>query len=278
MPTRVFAGYWDLDLETREVLLCPRSQRMFGLASGSPKRLAGYDWQPRIHPDDMPVIEGELEAAQRCQEIYAARFRTIRPDGSICQVLGVGRTTADNPKRFVGLNFDLDDAAATAERVSQSMRHYVMHFAVEQPFDAPPANENESRPWRSCSPGSSRPVGRPGLESTRKILLQRAQATIDRRDLRKIFLNPAMFGEPAFDLLLSLYISPTHPIVSASELGTVVGLSPSSTMRWLKFLVKEGLVLTAEEEIRDPDTMAVALTDRARTALDDYFKAAGEIP
>jgi len=63
MPTRVLAGYWDLDLETREVLLCPRSQRMFGLAADSPKRLAGYDWRPRIHPDDLPVIEGELETA-----------------------------------------------------------------------------------------------------------------------------------------------------------------------------------------------------------------------
>ena len=276
MPTRVLAGYWDLDLETREVLLCPRSQRMFGLAADSPKRLAGYDWQPRIHPDDLPVIEGELETAQRRNEIYAARFRIVRPDGSICQVLGAGRTTARNPMRFVGLNFDLDDAAMTAEQISRDMSRYMMNFAAEQPLGATPANENESRPWRTWSP--ERRVCRPSLESTQKTLVRRAQATIDRRELRKIFLNPTIFGEPAFDLLLALYVSSTSPIISASELGGVVGLSPSSTMRWLKFLVSEGLVLTAEEEIDDPDTMAVALTDRGRTSLDDYFKAAGEIP
>lgn len=278
MPTRVLAGYWDLDLETREVLLCPRSQRMFGLAADSPKRLAGYDWQPRIHPDDLPVIEGELEIAQRRNEIYAARFRIVRPDGSICQVLGAGRTTAKNPMRFVGLNFDLDDAATTAEQVSRNLSRYMLNFAAEQQFGAAPANENESRPWRACSPGSPRSAGRPSLEFTRKILVQRAQAAIDRRELRKIFLSPTMFGEPAFDLLLALYVSPTSPIISASELGAVVGLSPSSTRRWLKFLVNEGLVLTAEEVIDDPDTMAVALTDKGRTSLDDYFKAAGEIP
>ena len=276
MPTRVLAGYWDLDLETREVLLCPRSQRMFGLAADSPKRLAGYDWRPRIHPDDLPVIEGELETAQRRNEIYAARFRIVRPDGSICEVLGTGRTTARNPMRFVGLNFDLDDAAMAAERVSQNLGCDMMDFAAEQLFGTTPANENESRPWRTWSP--AREVCRPSLESTRKILVQRAQATIDRRELRKIFLNPTMVGEPAFDLLLALYVSSTSPIISASELGAVVGLSPSSTMRWLKFLVNEGLVLTAEEEIDDPDTMAVALTERGRTSLDDYFKAAGEIP
>ena len=274
MPTRVLAGYWDLDLETREVLLCPRSQRMFGLAADSPKRLAGYDWQPRIHPDDLPVIEGELETAQRRNEIYAARFRIVRPDGSICQVLGAGRTTARNPMRFVGLNFDLDDAAMAAEQVSRNLSRYMMNFAAEQLLGATPANENESRPW--CT-SPERQVSRPSLESRRKILVQRAQATIDRRELRKIFLSPTMFGEPAFDLLLALYVSSTSPIISASELGSVVGLSTSSTMRWLKFLVKEGLVLTAEEEIDDPDTMAVTLTDRGRTSLDDYFKAVGEI-
>lgn len=276
MPTRVLAGYWDLDLETHEVLLCPRSQRMFGLAADSPKRLAGYDWRPRIHPDDLPVIEGELETAQRRNEIYAARFRIVRPDGSICQVLGAGRTTARNPMRFVGLNFDLDDAAMAAERVSQNLSCSMMDFAAEQLFGTTPANENELRPWRTRAP--ARQVCRPSLESTRKILVQRAKAAVDRRELRKIFLNPTMFGEPAFDLLLALYVSSTSPVVSASELGAVVGLSPSSTMRWLKFLVNEGLVLTAEEEIDDPDTMAVALTERGRTSLDDYFKAAGEIP
>lgn len=276
MPTRVLAGYWDLDLETREVLLCPRSQRMFGLDSDSPKRLAGYDWQPRIHPDDLPVIEGELEAAQRRNEIYAARFRIVRPDGSICEVLGAGRTTARNPMRFVGLNFDLDDAAMAAERVSRNIGRYMMNLAAEQLLGATPANENESRPSRTWSP--ERRVCRPSLESTRKTLVQRAQATIDRRELRKTFLNPTMLGEPAFDLLLALYVSSTSPIISASELGAVVGLSPSSTMRWLKVLVNEGLVLTAEEAIDDPDRMAVVLTDRGRTSLDDYFKAAGEIP
>ena len=178
--------------------------------------------------------------------------------------------------RFVGLNFDLDDAAMAAERVSRNIGRYMMNLAAEQLLGATPANENESRPSRTWSP--ERQVCRPSLESTRKTLVQRAQATIDRRELRKIFLNPTMLGEPAFDLLLALYVSSTSPIISASELGAVVGLSPSSTMRWLKVLVNEGLVLTAEEAIDDPDRMAVVLTDRGRTSLDDYFKAAGEIP
>ena len=157
MAVQVLAGYWDLDLETRELLLCPRSRRMFGLAGNMAKRLAGYDWLPRIHPDDLPTIEGELEVAGRHNEVYAARFRTLRPDGSICEIIGVGRATAQNRKRFIGLNLDLNEAAASVERESKSVGRSVIPPATEFLPRPGPANENDSRLWREWagSGGSS---------------------------------------------------------------------------------------------------------------------------
>ena len=88
MTVRVLAGYWGLDLESRELLLCPRSRLMFGLMRNSRKRLAGFDWQARIHPDDIPVIEGEFEMARRNNDVYAARFRTVHSNGKM--LLGFG--------------------------------------------------------------------------------------------------------------------------------------------------------------------------------------------
>ena len=129
MSVRVIAGYWGFDLESRELLLCPRSRLMFGLTQNSRNRLAGVDWEPRIHPDDIPVIEGELEMARRNNEIYAARFRTVHADGRTCEVLGVGRPTLRNSKRYVGLNFDLQDTATIAERQSRTVEA-AMNFAV----------------------------------------------------------------------------------------------------------------------------------------------------
>src|SRR3954454_24033538 len=98
MAVEVVAGYWNLDIETGELLLCPRSRQMFGFNKASPK-FGKYDWVPRIHPDDMPIVDADLDAAGRRNEIYATRFRTVRPDGSLFHILGVGRTVANEPTR-----------------------------------------------------------------------------------------------------------------------------------------------------------------------------------
>lgn len=279
MTVRVLAGYWGLDLESRELLLCPKSRLMFGLAQVSRKRLAGYDWETRIHPDDMPMIEGELEMARRNNEVYAARFRTVRPDGTTCEVLGVGRPTLKNPKRFVGLNFDLQDTAMIAERQSRTVEA-AMNFAVSMIGLGGPANENDSRPWRAWSltrtaHSSSK---RSGAVSERRILSQRAQAMFDRRQLRKMFLNPAMLGEPAFDLLLALYMPGSGAMMTAQALGERIEASLDVTVRWLRFLVNEGLVLTVEDREADPaGTLRAALTDKGRVTLDEYFRTAGHL-
>ena len=52
MAVEVLAGYWNLDLGSRKLLLCPRSRQMFGIDGASPKILGKHDWLPRIHPED----------------------------------------------------------------------------------------------------------------------------------------------------------------------------------------------------------------------------------
>ena len=61
-----------------------------GLDANSPKKLSKDDWLPRLHPDDIPIIESKFETAASRNEIYAARFRAVWPDGSIRDILGVG--------------------------------------------------------------------------------------------------------------------------------------------------------------------------------------------
>ena len=226
----------------------------------------------------MPTIEGELETAQRQNDIYAARFRTVLPDGTMCHILGIGRPTAGNPRRFVGLNFDLSDAAATAERESRSVGRSVMNLASSLLlFGTRPANENDWRPWRASShvgTTASR-INRASRSSERLILLDRAQATFERRQLRKKFLNPAMFGEPAFDLLLALYMTTSSGMLPLRVIETLADVSTSVAVRWLRFLVDEGLVLTVEGAADDPGSIAAALTDKGRIVLDEYFKASG---
>jgi len=277
MAIQVPAGYWDLDLETRDLLLCPRSRQMFGIEGLSSKKLGKLDWLPRIHPDDMPVIEGELETAGRRNEIYAARFRAVHPDGSICQVLGVGRTAARNPTRFVGLNFDLAATAATAELESRRPGGTIARLANLLTVRSRPANENETPQWSPPRPlrGKSAWLDKDEKETFRRqILVRRALAMMEMRQLRHKFFNPAMFGEPAFDMLLALYAINSSPaILPLHFLSPHIGVSESCAARWLRFLVKEGLALSVGGEDGQPGTIQAALTDKGRTLLDEYFKA-----
>lgn len=281
MAVQVVAGYWDLDLETRELLLCPRSRQMFGIEGNSLKKLEKHDWLPRVHPDDMQVIEGELEAARRRNEIYAARFRAVRPDGSLLQILGVGRTTAKDPTRFVGLNFDLAATAASAELESRRPGGPMARIVSYLTNRSRPANENETPQWNPRSPlrGKASWLNKATTEdSRRQVLLQRALVTMEMRRLRHRFLNPAIFGEPAFDMLLALYVTNAAPaILSLRILSPVIGVSESCAARWLKSLVNEGLALSTGSE-GEPGAVCAALTDKGRLVLDEYFEASDKAP
>ena len=238
MTVQIVAGHWNLDLQSRELLLCARSRQMFGIDGNSPKKLGKHDWLPRIYPDDIPLIDGELEAAARENEIYAVRFRVVRPDGSFLPILGVGRAAAKDRARFVGLNFDLAAMAATADLESRRPGRMTARSVNLLTACATPANENETpeRPQRSAL--REEPSGmtqRAREESRRQLLLERALATMEMRQLRHKFFNPAMFGEPAFDMLLALCVTNARPpIVSLRMLSPLVGVSESSAVRWLK--------------------------------------------
>lgn len=279
MAVQVLAGYWDLDLESRELILCPRSRQMFGIDGSSPKKLAKYDWQPRVHPEDMPVIEGELAAAGDRDEIYTARFRAVRPDGSLFHILGVGQAAAKNPKRFVGLNFDLAATAETAEFESRRQFGTMARLASFLSVRSRPANENET-PQRRPPPASRDKLPRSGKTSQkelrREVLLGRALAMMETRKLRHDFLNRAMFGEPAFDMLLALYANGSPAIMSLRTLSPLIGVSESCAARWLKLLVDDGLVLSVGGE-GEPGDIHATLTDKGRIVLDEYLKALGRI-
>lgn len=274
MGIQVNAGFWDLDLQSRELLLCPRSRQMLGIQGNLPRKLGQQDWLPRIHPDDLPVIEDELDAAGRRNEVYAARFRAVRPDGSLFHILGVGRTVAKDAQRIVGLNFDLAATAAAAEMEARRPFGALARLASLVSIRSRPANENERLRWRSRRSKSylSPKSGQGNTGCKRERLVEQALATMERRKLRHSFLNPAMLGEPAFDMLLALYVTSASPaILSLRILAPSVGISEAAAARWLQLLIDDGLVLCVR--LQDPGGIHAALTEKGRSALDGYFEA-----
>jgi hypothetical protein len=184
MTVQIFAGSWTLDLQSQELVLCSRSRQMLGVDGDSSKKLGKGDWLPRIHPDDVPIVEGELETAGRLDEIYTARFRAVRPDGSICQILGIGRAAVRDKTRFVGLNLDLDASAALADLESRQLpRGTMARFGEPLSVRQRPANENETRRGTILN-NHVYPARWKQKALTRQMLLERALAMMKMKMFR----------------------------------------------------------------------------------------------
>jgi hypothetical protein len=97
------------------------------------------------------------------------------------------------------------------------------------------------------------------------------EAYRDRRLRAKAFEDPSLFGEPAWDLLLDLFIAALEgkrvPVTSAC-IGAAV---PTTTaLRWIGLLEAQGLI-SRENDSSDARRIFVKLSDDARQSMADYF-------
>jgi len=99
-------------------------------------------------------------------------------------------------------------------------------------------------------------------------------AYTNRRTRTAIFGNPELFGEPAWDILLDLYIAYVEdkPVsVSSACIGSAA--PPTTGLRWLGVLAENDLVLR-EHDPEDQRRVLVRLTETGLAAMDEYFARA----
>ena len=107
--------------------------------------------------------------------------------------------------------------------------------------------------------------------SGRQAYLDLARKAFIARRRRSQHFKKGMFGEPAWEILLALYIRDTSGgRLTITRLTDMIGLPPTSGLRWLDYLEKEHLV---ERESHPTDLRAffVHLTDKGRTSMDLVF-------
>lgn len=91
------------------------------------------------------------------------------------------------------------------------------------------------------------------------------------RKRRTQYFNSAMFNEPAWDMLLALYI--TEVAGSRQSVGKLiswVGVPQTTALRWIAYLEKEHLV-SRETDLVDRRIMYIDLTERGRDSLERYL-------
>lgn len=101
-------------------------------------------------------------------------------------------------------------------------------------------------------------------------LLQRARDALEMRRKRIAIFGPQMFAEPAWEMLLILYLSEGGQRHSQSSLSELSGASRSTGMRWIDYLVGHGLMLR-EEHPTDKRRNFVNLSKNGRELLELYL-------
>jgi hypothetical protein len=154
----------------------------------------------------------------------------------------------------------LADLAPFADQLVEIARH-LRDAAIPLPRTAQP------RSATAQSGGSDEP--------SRAQFLDLARRTYNLRRQRAAILgNPELFGEPAWDILLDLYIAHVEgkPVsVSSACIGSAA--PPTTGLRWLGVLAEHDLILR-EPDPADQRRVMVRLTQRGVEAMERYFAAA----
>lgn len=100
-----------------------------------------------------------------------------------------------------------------------------------------------------------------------------AQREIRNRLLRQKFMDTAHFREPAWDMLVDLFVNEAADRrISVSSLCIASGVPNTTALRYLKLLTDSGRIVRSKCD-QDARTVHVNLADKCRKELIDYFLA-----
>ena len=103
-------------------------------------------------------------------------------------------------------------------------------------------------------------------------LLASAAAELYRmRRARDRVLGTGLGGEPAWDMLLALYVEEPSKL-PVSSVCYASAVPPTTAMRWIGVLEEQGLVQRVGHQ-RDSNLILVSLTDKGRTMMERSLRA-----
>lgn len=135
-------------------------------------------------------------------------------------------------------------------------------------------DKDPARSENAVEPSSlSNESHKPSDEQSQFLTLARTRYDA-RRKRASVFDNAELFGEPAWDILLDLYIAHAEgkPVsVSSACIGSAS--PPTTGLRWLGVLQEAGL-LEREHDVRDQRRVLVRLSDHGVQRMETYFRDA----
>ena len=106
---------------------------------------------------------------------------------------------------------------------------------------------------------------------TREQLLQLAKWILQSRKRRVAFFHPGLFGEPAWDVLLTLYVGDRElPSTTVSELASVANVATATMLRWVHTLEDQGLI-ARQPQLNDKCPVLVGLEPVGIQTIEKYL-------
>ena len=103
--------------------------------------------------------------------------------------------------------------------------------------------------------------------------LSKAKSVLNRRRLRSRFFNRAIFGEPAWEILLVLYISDVSGgRQTIGKLADWIDTPLTTALRWIAYLEKERLV-ERQAHPQDKRVVFLRLLDKGRNSMEAYLSS-----
>lgn len=123
-------------------------------------------------------------------------------------------------------------------------------------------------------PGSFTPPGKPATTGEdRHALILRARSLLNSRRIRKQYFHRDIFGEPAWEILLALYVTEEAGArLTMSKLAERIEAPLTTVIRWVKALEEQSLVGRVEHPT-DRRIIFIRLLETGRKALDGYLAA-----
>jgi hypothetical protein len=161
---------------------------------------------------------------------------------------------------------DLGQIAARLSRIADELQLAAAAGPVPPPVPAPVPT-----PAPALVPAQS--DGMEGFSRASLVAMARHAYSL-RRQRTAIFGTGDLFGEPAWDILLDLYIAQAEgkPVsVSSACIGSAS--PPTTGLRWLTVLTEQGLIARAADK-QDHRRIMVHLTERGMAAMEEFLTLA----
>ena len=128
----------------------------------------------------------------------------------------------------------------------------------------------DNAPWASLAFRSD-PRGSSAEPFTREELFSKARGLLQMRRLRTHHFKRGMFAEPAWDILLLLYVADASDArQTIGQIAESVETPLTTVLRWVGYLEKEQLV-KRQNHPTDRRIVFIRLTDKGRTTMGAFL-------